>query len=127
MNPSQPVSAPWVFRDTEYTVSADVRDDVLLLEVEEKLTADQWSSQFEAKREGGGGGSGLWRITVWEYSYTIACRLALNGILEVGQRHTHLVKFFSTDIEELTRKTGNFKQFPIFLNMLESAITKVTI
>lgn len=31
---------------------------------------------------------------------------------------------FAVDIEELTRKTGNFKQFPIFLNMLESAITK---
>ena len=30
----------------------------------------------------------------------------------------------TTDIEELTRKTGNFKKFPIFLNMLESAITK---
>ena len=29
-----------------------------------------------------------------------------------------------TDIEELTRKTGNYKKFPIFLNMLESAITK---
>ena len=29
-----------------------------------------------------------------------------------------------SDIEELTRKTGNFKQFSIFLNMLESAITK---
>lgn len=65
MNPSQPVSAPWVFRDTEYTVSADVRDDVLLLEVEEKLTADQWSGQFEAKREGGRGEG----INVWEYSH----------------------------------------------------------
>lgn len=29
-----------------------------------------------------------------------------------------------TDIEELTRKTGNFKQFPVFVNMLESAVTK---
>lgn len=28
------------------------------------------------------------------------------------------------DIEELTRKTGNYKKFPIFLNMLESAVTK---
>ena len=28
------------------------------------------------------------------------------------------------DIEELTRKTGNYKKFPIFLNMLESALTK---
>ena len=45
------VSAPWVFRDTEYTVSADVRNDVLVVEVEEKLTSDQWRGQFEAKRE----------------------------------------------------------------------------
>lgn len=30
----------------------------------------------------------------------------------------------SADIEELTRKTGNYKQFAVFLNMLESAITK---
>ena len=32
--------------------------------------------------------------------------------------------FFFLDIEELTRKTGNFKKFTVFLNMLESAITK---
>jgi len=28
-------------------------------------------------------------------------------------------------IEDLTRKTGNYKQFPIFVNMMESAILKV--
>lgn len=33
--------------------------------------------------------------------------------------------FFSLDIEDLTRKTGNFKQFPIFCSMLESAVRKV--
>lgn len=33
--------------------------------------------------------------------------------------------FLTTDIEELTRKTGNFKQFAVFYNMLQSAITKV--
>lgn len=33
---------------------------------------------------------------------------------------------YPTDIEELTRKTGNFKKFPVFLNMLESAITKTS-
>lgn len=71
------VSAPWEFRDTECTVSADVRDDVLVVQVEEKLSADQWKGQFNAKH-----------------------------------------------IEELTSKTGNFKQFAVFLNMLESAITK---
>lgn len=31
-----------------------------------------------------------------------------------------------SDIEDLTRKTGNFKQFPIFCSMLESAVSKVT-
>ena len=29
------------------------------------------------------------------------------------------------DVEELTRKTGNFKGFPVFVKMLESAIVKV--
>ena len=33
--------------------------------------------------------------------------------------------FFAADIEELTRKTGNFKQFLVFTTMLESAINKV--
>ena len=33
--------------------------------------------------------------------------------------------FLTIDIEELTRKTGNFKQFAVFYNMLQSAITKV--
>lgn len=31
-----------------------------------------------------------------------------------------------TDIEELSRKTGNYKKFRVFLNMLESAITNST-
>jgi hypothetical protein len=30
-----------------------------------------------------------------------------------------------TDVEDLTHKTGNFKQFHIFVSMLESAITQV--
>ena len=33
--------------------------------------------------------------------------------------------FFIPDIEDLTHKTGNFKQFSIFNSMLESAITQV--
>lgn len=28
------------------------------------------------------------------------------------------------DVEELTRKTGNVKRFPIFVNMLLSALTR---
>ena len=45
------ISAGWVFRGTEYTVCADVRDDVLVIQVEDKLTADRWRGQFDAKRE----------------------------------------------------------------------------
>lgn len=44
------VCAPWVFREVEYTVSAEVREDALLVQVEEKLAADQWRGRFEAKR-----------------------------------------------------------------------------
>lgn len=32
---------------------------------------------------------------------------------------------FHSVIEDLTHKTGNFKQFSIFCNMLESALTQV--
>lgn len=45
------ISAGWVFRGTEYTVCADVRDDVLVVQVEDKVTADRWRGQFDAKRE----------------------------------------------------------------------------
>jgi len=30
------------------------------------------------------------------------------------------------DIEDITLKTGNFKKFSVFVEMLESAITQVT-
>ena len=36
-----------------------------------------------------------------------------------------LVAFIDSDIEDLTHKTGNFKQFTVFINMLESALSKV--
>ena len=32
-----------------------------------------------------------------------------------------------SDVEDLTHKTGNFKQFSIFVSMLESAIKQVGI
>ena len=34
--------------------------------------------------------------------------------------------FFYQDIEDLTRKTGNFKQFLIFVNMLETSLNKTS-
>ena len=45
------INAGWVFRGTEYAVCADVRDDVLVIQVEDKITADRWRGQFDAKRE----------------------------------------------------------------------------
>ena len=45
------ISSGWVFRGNEYAVCSDVRDDVLFVQVEDKLTADRWRGQFDAKRE----------------------------------------------------------------------------
>ena len=35
--------------------------------------------------------------------------------------------YFSSDIEELTRKSGNFKSYDVFLSMLYSVLLKVII
>uniref|UniRef100_UPI00398F553C centrosomal protein CCDC61 n=1 Tax=Pristiophorus japonicus TaxID=55135 RepID=UPI00398F553C len=71
------VQANYVFRGIEYIVTMMVTGDVLEVEVEDRLTSEQWRGEFEA-----------------------------------------------VYIEDVTHKTGNFKQFSIFCNMLESAITK---
>ena len=39
--------------------------------------------------------------------------------------NSEVAAYFS-DIEDLTHKTGNFKQFTVFVNMLESALAKVS-
>lgn len=75
----QPASlqVDYVFRGVEHAVRVGVSGQVLELEVEDRMTADQWRGQFDANF-----------------------------------------------IEDLTHKTGNFKQFNIFCNMLESALTQ---
>ncbi|XP_053405514.1 centrosomal protein CCDC61-like [Mercenaria mercenaria] len=74
------VSAAYIFRGIEYIVTMTVKDDsVLMVEVEDKLTADQWRAEFDA-------------------AY----------------------------VEDLTHKTGNFKQFSIFVSMLESGIIQAS-
>ena len=45
------IESSWIFRDSNYSVSADVREDVLVLQVEEKLTGNRWRGQFEPKRK----------------------------------------------------------------------------
>ncbi|TWW74905.1 Coiled-coil domain-containing protein 61 [Takifugu flavidus] len=68
-----------VFRGVEFSVKIEVIKGVLIVEISELLTADQWRGEFDP-------------------AY----------------------------VEDLTRKTGNFKQFPIFCSMLESAVRKTS-
>ncbi|XP_015196377.1 centrosomal protein CCDC61 isoform X2 [Lepisosteus oculatus] len=73
------IQAEMDFRGTEVSVSVEVGEDLLVVEVSDLLTADQWRGEFHP-------------------AY----------------------------IEDLTRKTGNFKQFAIFCSMLESAVRKTS-
>ncbi|XP_064149923.1 centrosomal protein CCDC61 isoform X2 [Loxodonta africana] len=75
----QPASlqVDYIFRGVEHAVRVVVSGQVLELEVEDRMTADQWRGEFDA-----------------------------------------------SFIEDLTHKTGNFKQFNIFCNMLQSALTQ---
>ncbi|XP_070839798.1 centrosomal protein CCDC61 isoform X5 [Chaetodon trifascialis] len=68
-----------VFRGVEFSVKIEVDKGLLIVEISDSLTADQWRGDFDP-------------------AY----------------------------IEDLTRKTGNFKQFPIFCSMLESAVRKTS-
>uniref|UniRef100_A0A8D3B6X0 Centrosomal protein CCDC61 n=1 Tax=Scophthalmus maximus TaxID=52904 RepID=A0A8D3B6X0_SCOMX len=68
-----------VFRGVEFSVRIEVDNGLLMVEISDLTTADQWRGEFNP-------------------AY----------------------------IEDLTRKTGNFKQFPIFCSMLESAARKMS-
>ncbi|XP_017573568.1 coiled-coil domain-containing protein 61 isoform X1 [Pygocentrus nattereri] len=65
------------FRGVEFAVKVELQDRLLIVEISDVMTADQWRAEFDP-------------------AY----------------------------IEDLTRKTGNFKQFPIFCSMLESAVSR---
>ncbi|XP_035266068.1 coiled-coil domain-containing protein 61 isoform X2 [Anguilla anguilla] len=67
------------FRGVEFSLKLELEEEVLVVEIMDSVTADQWRREFDP-------------------AY----------------------------IENLTRKTGNFKQFPIFCNMLESAVNKTS-
>ncbi|XP_061104870.1 centrosomal protein CCDC61 isoform X2 [Conger conger] len=73
------VLADMEFRGVEFSVKLELEEDLLIVEIMDSVTADQWRGEFDP-------------------AY----------------------------IEDLTCKTGNFKQFPIFCNMLESAVNKTS-
>ena len=45
------IESTWDFRDNQYTVSADVHQDLLFIQVEERFTANKWRGQFQPKRK----------------------------------------------------------------------------
>ncbi|KAL5463241.1 hypothetical protein EMCRGX_G032121 [Ephydatia muelleri] len=73
-----------------------------------------------------------WSVTaVWEFrdaEYEVSASKSGESLtVQVEEMHTAdqwRGQFEAKHIEELTRKTGNFKQFAVFYNMLQSAITK---
>ncbi|XP_031712835.1 centrosomal protein CCDC61 isoform X2 [Anarrhichthys ocellatus] len=79
MEEGSEVTEDIVFRGVEFSVKVEVDKGLLIVEISDAMTADQWRGDFDP-------------------AY----------------------------IEDLTRKTGNFKQFPIFCSMLESAVRKMS-
>ena len=69
------------------------------------------------------------KIRSIEYSVNLSITSQNDG-LEIELRRNETGEtwkgtFESTYIEELTKKTGNFKSFPIFVNMLKTALKQV--
>ena len=83
------VSAPWDFRGTRYTISADVRKDFLLVQVEEDRNADQWRAQFEAKREERAQGVCLLVGAYW--GAILICAVLHFGARRFGRRQTCII------------------------------------
>ena len=85
------------FKNVDYVVNMHVeQQQQLCLEIEEKLTAERWKGVFDATCK---------KQSLFFCFVFVSCLMLL-------------------DVEDLTRKTGNFKQFIIFVNMLETALIK---
>lgn len=100
MEEGSEVTEDIVFRGAEFAVKIEVDKGLLIVEISDSMTADQWRGEFNP-----------------------ACKYHTFIINVITNLHSCF--FFPADIEDLTRKTGNFKQFPIFCSMLESAVRKV--
>ncbi|MGH0117968.1 UNVERIFIED_CONTAM: hypothetical protein FKN15_042743 [Acipenser sinensis] len=91
------VQAELAFRGAEFSVRVSSGAELLEVEVSDMVSAEQWRGQFD--------------------SAFLCVSLLPSPVLTASL-------LFISDIEDLTRKTGNFKQFAIFCSMLESALTK---
>lgn len=109
MDEGSEVTEDIIFRGVEFSVKIEVDQRLLMVEISDLITADQWRGDFDPACK-------------WHIIYH-----RLNGTTGKNSRSAPIFfnLFYFSDIEDLTRKTGNFKQFPIFCSMLESAIRKV--
>lgn len=90
------------FRGAEFAVKVELAERMLIVEISDVVTADQWRGEFDP-----------------------ACKCTLPFVCSCFECYFALNVLCVLDIEDLTRKTGNFKQFPVFCSMLESAVNKV--
>lgn len=97
-------------------VSAPRAGDTVTVELEHETDGTRWVGTFAAKCE---------------------CQLcpvvgvvAVHPVRRGGQRRGAVLTRAPacararTDVEEITRKTGNFKRFPVFLKMLVAAVNR---
>ena len=93
------------FHNTDYVLTLDVpaAGDALTIEVEDKSDGGRWIGNFASECE-------------------------QNPLAPAGKRQDcpllTLPRRLLSDIEEITRKTGNFKKFSVFMKMLSSSLTQ---
>ncbi|KAM9225038.1 centrosomal protein CCDC61 isoform 2-T2 [Dugong dugon] len=111
----------YVFRGVEHAVRVVVSGQVLELEVEDRMTADQWRGEFDASCECARlARAPLSSQKMRPANYPARQPLLPDQLSQVGRGR----RAPPSVIEDLTHKTGNFKQFNIFCNMLASALTQ---
>lgn len=96
------------FHGVEYIVTVSVRNQELYV-------------QAEVEDYGKKGASAATDFVCWTGHFPAACTSA-DWTRVVSLVPDAVLPF--ADVEELTRKTGNVKRFPIFVNMLLSALTR---
>lgn len=111
------VQADMDFRGSEFTVRVEVEEELLVVEILDLTTAEQWRGEFDPTCK--------YALQISLYrcdalSFIITLRITDQWVFCLTPP-----PHFNSDIEDLTRKTGNFKQFSIFCSMLESAVRRV--
>lgn len=111
MDSDDPVVGHYFFQEVEYVISVWPQEETLTIEIEDKVTADQWRASFDPACE------------LIKFFPVIPNSICLP--FSVSWSPHWSFSPISSDIEDLTHKTGNFKQFSVFVSMLISAVNQV--